>query len=418
MSHYIINGGRRLEGTVRLHGAKNATLPILAAATICGDSVIANCPCLTDVEVALDILRHLGCDARREEDRIITTQTVGGSCVIPDRLMGAMRSSIVFLGAMISRFGCAQVTLPGGCELGSRPIDLHLSALRQMGAEIHEDCGALRCSAPQGLHGADITLSFPSVGATENILIAAAAAKGETILRGAAREPEIGDLIAFLKGCGGDISTDIDGTICIRGVSQLHGTSHRVIPDRIAGGTYLCAGAITNGEVELEEAEAAHLLSTLAWLHNAGCRVNVNGRKVWLRGTPRLRELGMVKTAPYPGFPTDMQAILMAVAAVAQGTTVFVENIFDGRYRHIPELRKLGCDISVQGRVAVVNGGGPLHGAPLRCTDLRGGAAVVLAAMAAEGESQVEGIYHIDRGYECMEQHLAALGGDILRTGR
>ena len=370
------------------------------------------------MEVALSILRHLGCDARREEDRIVTTQTSGGSCVIPDQLMGAMRSSIVFLGAMISRFGCAQVTLPGGCELGSRPIDLHLSALRQMGAEIEEDCGALRCRAPKGLHGAEITLPFPSVGATENILIAAASAKGETVLRGAAREPEIGDLMAFLKKCGGDIATEMDGTIHIRGVPELHGASHRVIPDRIAGGTYLCAGAITNGEVELEEAEAAHLLSTLAWLHNAGCKVHVYGRKVWLRGTPRLRELGVVKTAPYPGFPTDMQAILMAVSTVAQGTTVFVENIFDGRYRHIPELRKLGCDISVQGRVAVVNGGVPLHGGQLRCTDLRGGAAVVLAALAAQGESQVEGVSHIDRGYECMEEHLTALGGKIIRTGR
>lgn len=415
MSVYIIRGGNRLAGSLAVHGAKNAALPILAAAAVCGDSVIQNCPNLTDISVAVEILRHLGCRAVRRGDAIVTARGGGGDCRIPDRLMGAMRSSIVFLGGMIACHGCAELALPGGCELGARPIDLHLSALGQMGAVIDEAGGRLLCSAPEGLHGAKINLSFPSVGATENTLIAAATAKGETVLTGAAREPEILDLIDFLRGCGAKIAMDLDGTIRVEGVESLGGTEHRVIPDRIAAGTYLCAAAMTGGDLLVEQVNPGHLSSCLSVLTGAGCRVSVGPDWVRLVAPERLRGFGTVKTMPYPGFPTDMQSVMMAAAATARGTTIFVENIFESRYRHVPELRKLGASIVTEGRAAVVEGVERLTGANLTCTDLRGGAAVVLGALAAEGESVVTGLDHIDRGYDDFEGQLSRLGAEIKR---
>ena len=417
MSVYIIHGGNRVRGRVAVHGAKNSALPILAAAAVCGDSVIENCPRLTDISVAMEILGHLGCRARREGDAILTTQGGPGDCRIPDELMGAMRSSIVFLGGMVARHGCAELTLPGGCELGARPIDLHLFALSQMGADITEAGGRLYCSAPRGLHGARINLSFPSVGATENTIIAAATAKGETVLTGAAREPEILDLIDFLRGCGASIDMALDGTIRVEGVERLHGVRHRVIPDRIAAGTYLCAAAMTGGELLAQDVVPGHISSCLSLLEGAGCRVETGPDWVRLTAPARLEAFGTVKTMPYPGFPTDMQSVMMAAATVARGTTLFVENIFESRYRHVPELRKLGASIVTEGRAAVVTGVERLTGASLVSTDLRGGAAVVLGALAAEGESVVAGLDHIDRGYDDLEGNLRRLGADIKRDG-
>ena len=417
MSVYIIHGGNRVRGRVAVHGAKNSALPILAAAAVCGDSVIENCPRLTDISVAMEILGHLGCRARREGDAILTTQGGPGDCRIPDELMGAMRSSIVFLGGMIACHGCAELTLPGGCELGARPIDLHLFALSQMGADITEAGGRLYCSAPRGLHGARINLSFPSVGATENTIIAAATARGETVLTGAAREPEILDLIDFLRGCGASIDMALDGTIRVEGVERLHGVRHRVIPDRIAAGTYLCAAAMTGGELLAQDVVPGHISSCLSLLEGAGCRVETGPDWVRLTAPERLEAFGTVKTMPYPGFPTDMQSVMMAAATVARGTTLFVENIFESRYRHVPELRKLGASIVTEGRAAVVTGVERLTGASLVSTDLRGGAAVVLGALAAEGESVVAGLDHIDRGYDDLEGNLRRLGADIKRDG-
>lgn len=413
---YIVRGGRRIEGALKMHGAKNAVLPILAASMICGDLTLENCPALSDVEVALKILGHAGCRTERRGREISVMHTGGGSHDIPDTLMAAMRSSIVFLGALLARFGQAEVALPGGCELGPRPIDLHLSALSQMGAQIREEDGRLCCRAPERLHGADILLPFPSVGATENILIAAATAKGETVLHGAAREPEIGDLIAFLQACGAEIRNGPDAVLTIRGVERLHGCRHRVIPDRIAAGTYLCAAAATGGEIELTGIEPAHILSVLAYLTCAGCRVSCGRDGVWLKAPDRLKSMGIIRTQPYPGFPTDMQAILMTVSCLAAGTTVFIENIFENRFRHIPELRKLGARIETAERTAVVSGVEELSGAELSCTDLRGGAAVVLGALAARGESQICGIHHIERGYEDFCGQLSALGADVVLT--
>lgn len=415
MSVYIVEGGNRLEGTIEIHGAKNSALPILAAAVICGECVIENCPDLTDITVAISILEHLGCGVRREGHTIYTTPLQMGEYRIPGTMMSAMRSSIVFLGGIIARYGQAEVTLPGGCELGTRPINIHLSALQQMGVQIEEREGTLFCQAPNGLHGAELTFPFPSVGATENIIIAAVTARGTTRIIGAAREPEIGDLISFLQGCGAKIDVGIDGIITIEGVGSLEGTTHRVIPDRIAAGTFLCAAAITGGEVEVCQVVPSHFLSTLAYLHNAGCRVRVQGDSVLLQAPKRLGEIGIVKTLPYPGFPTDMQALLMAVATLAEGTTVFVENVFDGRYRHVSQLLKLGADIRLVDRVAVVTGVPRLQGARLRCTDLRGGAAAVLAALGAQGESIIKDLWHIDRGYEHFSESLRNLGAAIVR---
>lgn len=417
MSVYIIHGKNRLGGTLAVHGAKNAALPILAAASVCGDSVIRNCPRLTDIQVAMEILGHLGCRTQRQGDAVVTTRTSGGDCRIPDELMSAMRSSIVFLGGIVARHGCAELTLPGGCELGARPIDLHLAALSRMGVKITEAGGRLFCDAKEGLHGAKINLSFPSVGATENTIIAASTARGETVITGGAREPEIQDLIDFLRGCGARIAMDLDGTITIDGVERLGGAEHQVIPDRIAAGTYLCAAAITGGDILVERVSPGHLSACLSVLASAGCRVAAGPDWIRLTAPPRLREMGTIKTMPYPGFPTDMQSVMMAAAATARGTTVFVENIFESRYRHVPELRRLGANIVTEGRVAVVSGVERLEGAPLTCTDLRGGAAVVLGALAAEGESQVTGLCHIDRGYDDFEGNLARLGADIKRNG-
>lgn len=415
MAVYMVDGGNRLEGSVPIHGAKNSALPILAAAVNCGPCVIENCPRLSDIEVSLDILEHLGCRTTREGTRVCIEPGTDGDYCIPEHLMCAMRSSIVFLGGILAKFGKAEMTLPGGCELGARPIDIHLASLRKMGAKIVEDGGLLLCDAANGLSGTDIVFPFPSVGATENVLIAAATAKGRTRIIGAAREPEIGDLITFLSGCGAQIELGIDGIITIDGVRELHGYNHSVIPDRIVAGTILCAAAVTGGEVEITNVKPAHLLTTMAYLHNAGCKVKTRLDSILLKAPERMNELGIIKTQPYPGFPTDMQAILMAVATRADGTSVFVENIFDGRYRHVGELLKLGADIKLVDRVAVVTGVADLKGAQLRCTDLRGGAAAIVAALSAKGRSEIKDIWHVERGYEDFTGNLTVLGAKIRR---
>ncbi len=415
MSYYKITGGNRLEGTIAVQGAKNAVLPLLAAASICGDSKITNCPQLTDVDVALDILAHLGCGYTRNGSTIHTVQTAWGSPTVPDELMMAMRSSIVFLGATLSRFGRAEMALPGGCELGGRPIDLHISSLERMGAEFEIENCKLSAYAPIGLHGAEISLPFPSVGATENIIIAATCAKGVTKLWGGAKEPEVFDVIHFLNKCGAKISVLIDGSVEITGVPVLHGCTHCVIADRIVAGTYLCGAALTNGMVELKDVKPRHLYTTLAYLSNAGCMIETGIDYILCAVPKRLRALGTLTTAPYPGLPTDIQALLVAAATKADGNTVFTENIFSDRYRHTAQLNKLGAKINVQEKTAIIEGVKELYGAEMECTDLRGGAAMVIAALGAGGESKITKLCHVDRGYENFEQALKSLGAKIER---
>lgn len=415
----VINGGRRLEGEIRVHGAKNSALPLLAATILAhGECILHNCPMLTDVDAACRILSCLGCRCSRNGSTVcVDPSNVCGS-EIPDNLMREMRSSIVFLGAVLGRTRRCRLTFPGGCELGARPIDLHLAALREMGAEIEEQHGWLECSAPGGLRGARVTLSFPSVGATENIMLAAACAEGTTEIHNAAREPEIVDLAEFLNKCGARISGAGGSTIAIEGVKRLEPAEHSVIPDRIAAGTYLCCAAATRGELILTRCCQEHMMGFLPVLEGMGCRIYpYGGGKLYISCSRRLTAPPTIRTMPYPGFPTDIQAPFTALCSVAEGTSVFVENIFENRYRHVPELIRLGASIKVEGRVAVVQGVPALSGARLCAGELRGGAALVTAALAAEGTSEISGVGYIDRGYESIEKTLRSVGADISRVG-
>jgi len=417
MDRLRIEGGRRLNGTVTVHGAKNSALPLLAATLLTKtECVLHNCPQLSDVDVAMRILRHLGCEVTRQGDAVAVKAATVCRGDIPETLMREMRSSIVFLGAILARVGAATLTFPGGCELGPRPIDLHLAALRRMGAVIEEEFGQLRCRTPNGLHGAAVTLPFPSVGATENVLIAAATARGTTVLRNAAREPEICDLCAFLNRCGAKICGAGEGTVTVEGVPTLHGCEHRVIPDRIEAATYMAAAAATGGTLILQNIEPEHLMPVLPAFEEAGCRPRLWGDALLLAAPPRLRRVRTVRTMPYPGFPTDAAAPLLAMCCVAEGTSVFVETIFESRYKYAGELRRMGACLKVEDRVAVAEGRPTLFGAGVSCTDLRGGAALVVAALAALGVSVIDELHHLDRGYEDLAASLTACGGNVKRT--
>ena len=411
MSKFHITGGRRLSGEVTIHGAKNSVLPILAATVLApGVSVIHNCPDLSDVTASLNILEHLGCQTCREGDTVTVDASRLERCDVPDELMREMRSSVIFLGAVLARAGCADMNLPGGCELGPRPIDLHLSAMRALGAEIGEGPGGLHCTAPR-LTGREISLSLPSVGATENIMLCACGAQGTTIIVNAAREPEIVDLQDFLNALGAKVRGAGSSTILIEGGRALHGGEHTVIGDRIVAATYLAAAAAAGGDVSARGVDWRHLSTVTSVLREAGCDVRSGKGSVRLTCAAPLRGVRPIHTAPYPGFPTDAQAPLMAALSSAAGTTVFVENMFESRYRHVDELTRMGADIRVEGRVAVVCGVPRLHGSAVRAADLRGGAALAVAALGAEGDSVLTGLHHIDRGYARLEDDLRALVG-------
>ena len=416
MSQLLIQGGRRLDGEVQVQGAKNSVLPILAATLLTGDTVLLeNCPHLRDVEASIRILRTLGCDARWEAAGLAVDTSRMDGCAISDALMREMRSSAIFLGAILARCGQAEISYPGGCELGPRPIDLHLAGLRSLGVEIQDAGGVLRCRAAR-LRGREIVLSFPSVGATENLMLAACGAEGTTSICNAAREPEITDLQQFLNACGARVSGAGSSTVVVEGGRKLHGGTYRVMPDRIAAATYLCAAASAGGTALLRGAREQHLSTVTAVLRQAGCDIVSDQAGIACVCRRRLGAVRTVRTAPYPGFPTDAQAVLMAALLRSRGATVFEENIFENRYRHVDELVRMGADIQVSGRTAVVTGVDALQGAPVRCTDLRGGAALCVAALAAEGETHVMEIGHIDRGYESIERDLRALGACIRRT--
>ena len=416
MNYLKVTGGLPLHGELEIQGAKNSVLPILAATLLNrGQSVIHHCPRLQDVEASIRILRRLGCRADWEGDTLIV-HTEQFSCgEIPDTMMREMRSSVIFLGALLGRCACAVLSYPGGCELGPRPIDLHLAALRGMGAEIAEQGGYLHCNAPH-LRGCEVTLGIPSVGATENVILAACGAEGTTVICNAAREPEIADLQAFLRGMGADVSGAGSSTVVIRGKQPLHDCEHTVISDRIAASTYLAAAAAAGGDILLRNVDYRHLSTVTAALKEAGCTVRSHTDWIQLQSGGSLRAIRPVRTAPYPGFPTDAQAILMAALLRSRGTTVFIENIFENRYRHVDEMARMGAHIRVEGRVAVVSGVKALHGACVQATDLRGGAALAVAALSAEGESRIARLQHIDRGYADLAGDLASLGARIARV--
>lgn len=412
MSCIVLEGGQPLSGALHVQGAKNSVLPILAASVMSGGVCrLCNCPRLRDVQTTEEILALLGCETRWEgEDLVVDASCVTG-CAIPEHLMRRMRSSVIFLGAILTRCGRTEISYPGGCELGARPIDLHLSALRTLGASVREDGGSLHCSGK--LRGGEIVLALPSVGATENAILAACGAEGTTVISNAAREPEIGDLQAFLQAMGASVHGAGTSTVVVEGGKPLHSCDYRVMGDRIVAATYLAAAAGAGGEICLRGADCRHLSTVTTALMQAGCRVRCGEDTVWLQTQGRLRAVPPVRTSPYPGFPTDAQAVLMAALLRAEGTTVFVENIFENRYRHVAELHRMGARIRTEGRVALVCGTEQLHAARVCATDLRGGAALVVAGLQARGTTRVENTPHIHRGYADLVGDLRQLGAHI-----
>ena len=414
MSGILVNGGNKLSGVVDIQGAKNSVLPVLAASILCdGKCIIKNCPDLSDVETSMKILAHLNCSGIRNGRTVTVDSTQINGFEIPDTLMREMRSSVVFLGAIIGRMGQAVISSPGGCELGPRPIDLHISALKQMGVVIKEDHGFLYCNAGKGLTGAEITLGIPSVGATENIILAAATAKGKTVIHNAAKEPEISDLADFLNSAGARIYGSGSDTVEIFGVEHLSGTEHSIIPDRIAAVTYMAAAAVTGSTITLNNIMPAHMVSTISVFRDSGCELVLSGKSMRIAAPERLKRVPAIRTQVHPGFPTDAGPLVIAMLSLAAGTSVFVENIFENRYRYIDELKRFGAKIKTEGRVAVIEGVESLSGADCVSTDLRGGAALVIAALAAKGSARIGEIHHIERGYDDIAGTLAALGADI-----
>lgn len=415
MSRFIIEGGKKMEGEITVQGSKNAVLPILAATILSdGKNAIYNCPKLRDVDMTIEVLKNLGCRVDFEGDCLEVDASSISGYTIPDELMRQMRSSIIFLGAIISRFGKAEISMPGGCEIGNRPIDLHISALKRLGVEITESHGFIHCVRKRNLP-ADIHLDFPSVGATENIMLAACMTEGTTTINNAAREPEIVDLERFLnrmgakiKGAGGDLIT-----IC--GVSKLYGAAHTIIPDRIVAATYLACALSSGGTVMLRSANSAHMGAMLSVLKDMGAGIYEEKDRIIAVSPKRLKSIGTIKTMPYPGFPTDIQSPFMALATQCEGSSVFVENIFENRFRHIEELVRMGANIKADGRVAVVTGKSALTGAKVSAPDLRGGAALIAAALAADGVTEIENVTYIDRGYEALEEKLSSCGAYIKR---
>lgn len=413
---FLIEGKRRLCGQIDVQGSKNSVLPILAATLLIeGKSVIHNCPRISDVDAAVSILSDFGCVIERSLNTVTIDASSVSNCHVSEFLMHRMRSSILFLGPVLSRFKKAEFSSPGGCEIGLRPIDLHLSSLKLLGAEVCEKSGTVFCSAENGLKANRIHLSFPSVGATENILLASVLAKGTTVLSNAAREPEITDLANFLNKAGARIIGAGESTVIIVGAQKLHSVEHTVIPDRIVASTYMFCAAVTGGEIEINNCVPTHLEAVFPVLEEAGCVIKRKNDSVFLKAPERLSRIKTVRTMPYPGFPTDLQSPVTALLSVADGTSVVTENIFENRYKYISELNRLGANIRVEGRTAIIDGVDSLAGANVRATDLRGGFALVIAALSAQGKTQISNIFHIDRGYEKPEKVLSSLGANIKR---
>ena len=416
MSVWRIQGGEKLEGRVPVQGSKNAVLPVLAAAILTdSETELTNVPALRDVDASLHILRKLGCRVARAGDRVLIDAAPAAGCELGRDLTGQMRSSVIFLGAVLARFGRARIALPGGCELGPRPVDLHLQVMRALGAHAEMEDGDIVCRADK-LRGAHIGLPFPSVGATENAMIAACAAEGTTVIHGAAREPEIVELQGFLRAMGAVMSGAGTDRIVIDAFRPQKHVTWSVMPDRIGAATLLCACACAGGDVELLGPEPAHIAAVTDALSAMGARLDIGDKRVRIACQGRLAAPGRVVTRPYPGFPTDAQPLMMAAALTARGGTVFEENIFDRRFRHASQMVRMGADIRTVGRLAVVRGVERLHGAHVLAEDLRGGAALILAGLGAEGETVVEDPGHVDRGYESLDGALAALGAHIEKT--
>lgn len=419
MEKLIIHGGHELHGRVKISGAKNAVLPIIAATLLAQDEpcVLDEVPYLNDVCTIAEVLRQLGAkvDFNRQQHTLFVDSTVLKTVDAPYDLVRKMRASFVIMGPLLARYGKAKISMPGGCAIGTRPIDLHLKGFEALGAEIEIGHGFISATAPNGLKGTSIYLDFPSVGATENIIMAACMAEGQTILENAAQEPEIIDLANFLNIMGAKIRGAGTNVIKITGVPKLIGHNYTIIPDRIEAGTYMVAVAMTGGDIYIENAISEHLKPVIAKLNEAGVKIeeDIDGIRVSCNKRPKAID---IKTLPYPGFPTDMQAQFMAMLTIADGTGLVTETVFENRFMHVDELKRMGACIKVDGRTSIVEGVPSLNGCQVKATDLRAGAAMVLAGLVANGETEVSYIHHIDRGYDNLVEKLCGLGADICRV--
>ena len=412
MKSYIIEGGKKLEGTVKISGSKNASLPILAA-TILSEKTnkLYNVPQIKDTKTTLEILKLLGCKIKQNSGKIEINSKHITKTEIPEHLMREMRSTVIMAGALLGRFKEVTFSYPGGCDIGSRPIDLHINAFKKLGVEITEEAGFIKCKANK-IIGTNIDLDFPSVGATENIILATVLSTGTTTINNAAMEPEIIDMVQFLKKMGAKIQGEGTNQIIIDGVEKLSGVSYNIMPDRIEAGTILCAVAATGGNVILDNVMPEHLTAVINKLEETGCKIEINNKKITLNAPKKLKSID-IKTMPYPGFPTDLQQIFAAMLVKASGTSIIVENIFESRYKYISELRKMGAKVTVEGKTAIIKGARKINATTVVCTDLRGGAALVIAGLMAKGKSRVENIGYIQRGYENLENKLSSLGAKI-----
>lgn len=418
MERLIVKGGNRLIGTVKTSGAKNAVLPIIAASILgTSPSRLDEIPALEDVRTICAVLECLGIkvDASEPHTLKIDSREIA-SCEAPYELVRSMRASFLVMGPLLARKGYARISQPGGCAIGTRPIDLHLKGFEALGVKIEQGHGYIEASAPEGMTGANIYLDFPSVGATENIMMAAAMANGTTVLENPAEEPEIVDLANYLNQMGARVRGAGTNVITIEGVSELHGVQHSVIPDRIEAGTYMIAAAMTGGDVIIENVLPEHQKPLIAKLREAGALVEEDIDRIHVVGSGKLKAVD-IKTLPYPGFPTDMQAQMMAMLSVAEGRSKITETVFENRFMHVVELNRMGANITTEGRSAVITGPAHLTGCTVRATDLRAGAAMILAGLVAEGATEICDIYHIDRGYEEIAAKLTRLGADIKRVG-
>ncbi len=412
MAQYIIEGGNKLEGEISAAGSKNASLPIIAASILSGkNTVLYNVPKIQDIKITLEILRLLGCKTDRKNGKIIIDSCDMEKTEIPKELMHKLRSSVILAGAIIGRFKTAVFSYPGGCDIGARPIDLHIKALRKLGINIEEESGYIICSRDK-IIGADIHLDFPSVGVTENIMLASVLAEGETTITNAAMEPEIVDLQKFLNRMGAKVSGAGENVIKIQGVKELKNVSYNIMPDRIEIGTFLCMTAITGGHSIINNVNNEDIKSITSKLEEAGVKIKQEKSKIEIISPKKLKAVE-IKTMPYPGFPTDMQSVFGAMLTNAKGTSVIVENIFDNRFKYLNELKKMGAKVSIEGKIAIIKGSKRLYGAEMEASDLRGGAALCTAALGAKAKSTIDNISHILRGYENFDKKLQKLNAQI-----
>lgn len=412
MKSYIVEGGRRLEGEVSVSGSKNASLPIIAATILNkGITKLYNVPKIHDTQVMFEILKYLGCKIKKNNGKIIIDATKVEKYEIPEHLMREMRSSVILAGALIGRLKKAKFSYPGGCDIGTRPIDLHLKVFENLGINIEENAGYIRCNCDK-IVGTEISLDFPSVGATENAILASVLAEGTTTINNAAMEPEIVDLQNILNKMGANIVGAGSNIITVKGVKRLKDTSYKIMPDRIEAGTLLCSAVVTGGKIKLTDVIPEHLTPVLHKLEEYGCKIETTNNSITLQSSRKIKSVD-IKTMPYPGFPTDMQSVFASVLCTAKGTSIIVENIFENRYKYTNELKRMGAKITIEGRSAIIKGVRKLTGTNVKATDLRGGAALVVAALNAKGKTKIENIEYILRGYENLDKKLNKLGADI-----